>query len=330
MFMPYTHEREAAVQSVSTACRLCREVQSAHLSQKMMEKKDGSPVTVADFGAQALVARHLESVLPGDPLIGEEDAAQLLDPLNAGLRRSVIHYVHRVLPEIQEEEILDAIDRGNADGGPKGRFWILDPVDGTKGFLRGDQYAVALALMEDGQIVLGVLGCPNLSLNLHHSAGPDGCLFVAVKGEGAYMRDLAGSSERRIGVAEVDRSFEAVFVESVESSHSSHADSARVAEILEITNAPVRMDGQGKYGLIARGDATVYLRMPTEEMYLENIWDHAAGTVIVEEAGGRVTDIGGNPLDYTRGKQLTGNRGIIATNGFLHEAVLGAVREVLS
>lgn len=328
--MPYELEREAAVQAVLTACRLCREVQSAHLSQKKMEKKDGSPVTVADFGGQALVARHLKTSFPGDPLVGEEDSTQLLDPKNTDLKKSVIHYVHRILPEIREKEILDAIDRGNAEGGAKGRFWVLDPVDGTKGFLRGDQYAVALALMEDGQIVLGVLGCPNLTFNLHNIEGPDGCLFVAVKGEGAYMRGLAGSSERWIHVAGAERSSEAIFVESVESSHSSHADSARVAETLGITNAPVRMDGQGKYGLIARGDATIYLRMPTEEMYLENIWDHAAGTVIVEEAGGKVTDIRGNPLDYTRGKELTGNRGIIATNGFLHEAVIEAVRQVLS
>ena len=327
--MPYDYERKIAVQAVLAACSLCREVQSTHLLQKMMEKRDGSPVTVADFGGQALVARHLKTTFPRDLLVGEEDSAQLLDPQNADLKKSVIHYVNRIFPEIQEKDILDAIDRGNAEGGPKGRFWVLDPVDGTKGFLRGDQYAVALALMEDGQIVLGVLGCPNLSLNLHKPEGPDGCLFVAVKGEGAYMRGLGESSERRIGVAGVERSSEALFVESVESSHSSHADSARVAETLGITNAPVRMDGQGKYGLIARGDATIYLRIPTEEMYLENIWDHAAGTVIVQEAGGMVTDIEGTPLDYTRGKQLTGNRGIIATNGVLHEAVLDAVRRAL-
>lgn len=328
--MSYDQERKAAVQAVLKGCRLCREVQSAHLSQKMMEKKDGSPVTVADFGGQALVARHLKEAFSGDPLIGEEDAAQLLDPANAGLKASVVHYVRRIIPEINEKDILDAIDRGNARGGPGGRYWVLDPVDGTKGFLRGDQYAVALALMEDGQIVLGVLGCPNLSLNLKNQERPNGCLFVAVRGEGAYMAELEGRSERRIRVAGLDRSSEALFVESVESSHSSHGDSARVAEILGMTKAPVRMDGQGKYGLLARGDATIYLRIPTEKMYIENIWDHAAGTVIVEEAGGKVTDIEGKPLDYTLGKQLSRNRGILATNGLIHETVLEAVREVLS
>jgi len=128
--------------------------------------------------------------------------------------------------------------------------------------------------------------------------------------------------------AEVDPR-RAILCESVEAEHSSHTTSAEVARRLGVTAAPVRMDSQCKYALLARGDASVYLRLPTRADYREKIWDHAAGAILVEEAGGRVTDIHGRPLDFARGRTLAGNRGVIATNGHLHDAVLAAVGEVL-
>ena len=63
--------------------------------------------------------------------------------------------------------------------------------------------------------------------------------------------------------------------------------------------------------------------------YREKVWDHAAGVLITEEAGGKVTDVHGQPLDFSLGRQLDGNQGIVATNGVLHDRVLAAVREVL-
>ena len=90
------------------------------------------------------------------------------------------------------------------------------------------------------------------------------------------------------------------------------------------------MDSQAKYGIVSRGDASIYLRLPTKKSYRENIWDHAAGSIIVEEAGGRVTDIQGKPLDFSAGNKLNNNRGIIATNGKLHDLLLEAVQQVLS
>ena len=90
------------------------------------------------------------------------------------------------------------------------------------------------------------------------------------------------------------------------------------------------MDSQVKYGLVSRGDASIYLRLPTQKSYRENIWDHAAGSIIVEEAGGRVTDIQGKPLNFSVGNKLTNNRGVIATNGKLHDLLLKAVQQVFS
>ena len=89
------------------------------------------------------------------------------------------------------------------------------------------------------------------------------------------------------------------------------------------------MDSQCKYAAIARGDAEIYLRLPVSDTYEEKIWDHAAGMIAVEEAGGRVTDIYGNDLDFSKGKTLSGNKGVIATNGKFHDEVVKVVGEVL-
>lgn len=64
-------------------------------------------------------------------------------------------------------------------------MWTLDPIDGTLGFLRGEQYAVCLAFVQDAQVQVGVMGCPNLPVDYRQPDGPKGCLFVAVRGQGA-------------------------------------------------------------------------------------------------------------------------------------------------
>lgn len=66
-------------------------------------------------------------------------------------------------------------------------MWALDPIDGTKGFLRGEQFAVCLALIVDGQVQLGVMGCPNLPIDAANQDGEKGCLFITVKGQGAFQ-----------------------------------------------------------------------------------------------------------------------------------------------
>lgn len=325
--MAYETERRIAAEAVVKACRLCQVVRTALVSEQTLAKKDRSPVTVADFGAQALVSAALAEAFPHDPLMGEEDAGQLREPANAELKNRVVRHVGAVGPKLNTEQILAAIDRGTYGGGSQGRFWVLDPIDGTKGFLRGQQYAVALALIEDGEVVVGVLGCPNLPLDWARPEGPAGCLFIAVRGQGAVMRTIEAAQERPIAVTAVADSAQAAFCESVESAHSAHEDSARVAAILGVKAAPTRIDSQCKYGAVARGDASIYLRLPTGRDYEEKIWDHAAGWLVVTESGGRVSDICGRPLDFSLGRTLKNNKGIIATNGRIHDRVVEAVRQ---
>jgi 3'(2'), 5'-bisphosphate nucleotidase len=99
-----------------------------------------------------------------------------------------------------------------------------------------------------------------------------------------------------------------------------------VAELLGIRREPYRIDSQCKYAAVARDDASIYLRLPTRADYREKIWDHAAGKVIVEAAGGRVSDVEGRALDFTHGRTLEANRGVVATAGGIHDEVLAAVR----
>jgi 3'(2'), 5'-bisphosphate nucleotidase len=327
--MAYETERQVAIEAVILACRLCRGVRATLVSDETLAKKDKSPVTVADYGAQALVSAALASAFPDDPLVGEEDATDLRAAENAELQEKVVAAVAQVSPELSAEQILAAIDRGNYAGGGTGRHWTLDPIDGTKGFLRNEQYAVALALIEAGEVVLGVLGCPNLPVEAGATAGDPGCLFVAVKGEGAFQLGPSGEDARPIRVTGVTSPAEASFCESVESGHSSHGHAAEIAALLGVTAPPVRMDSQAKYASVARGDASIYLRLPTRAGYEEKIWDHAAGLIVIEEAGGRVTDTTGKSLNFSLGRTLRENIGVVATNGRLHDPVVAAVRQVL-
>ena len=318
--------RSAAVEAVVAASRVCREVQARLVAGASLQKGDKSPVTVADFAAQAIVSHLLAEVAPSIPMVGEEDAAALREAGNEGLRDKVVASVQAVLPSLSAEGVLAAIDRGTYGGGPTGRHWVLDPIDGTKGFLRLDQYAVALALIEDGQVVLGVLGCPNLPVNAADDTAGRGCIFVAVKGEAAVQRGVDDPTEHAITVDPVADPADARFCESVEKAHTSQSDSAMVAERLGIQHPPYRIDSQCKYAAVARGDAAVYLRLPTRPGYVEKTWDHAAGVAVIEAAGGTVTDCRGVPLDFSIGRTLEKNKGVIVTNGRFHDQVVAAVR----
>ena len=315
-----------AIRAVRAAARACRAVQQQLVRPAALEKGDKSPVTVADFASQAIVCAELERSLPGDPIVAEEDADELRARSQAPLLRAVVERVAEQCGAVDAAQVLAWIDRGNSEA-RSGRFWTLDPIDGTKGFLRGEQYAIALALIEGGEVVIGVLGCPNLPLD-----GRLGALFTAVRGEPTRMQSLWDETAPApaVSVAALARADQARFCQSVESAHSDQGESARIAEDLGIHSEPFRIDSQCKYAAVARNDASIYLRLPTRTDYREKIWDHAAGSLVVESAGGRVTDADGAPLDFTCGAALERNSGIVATCGSIHDEVIAAVRRARS
>jgi len=317
--MRYEHERMVAIEAVMKACCLCQSIRKTYLPDDVREKEDRSPVTIADLSAQAVISLDLFEIFPHDAIAAEEGLAGLGDDI----KKKVVLQVKTFFPTLETDKIFAAIERCAYEGGPRGRFWVLDPVDGTKGFIRGEQYAIALALVEEGEVILGVLGCPNLPID----DSQRGSIFVAGKGQGSIIRSLYDSAESTIKVSPVFDSSQALFCESFEHAHSSHNHAARIAEVLGIKKPPVRMDSQGKYGIVARGDATIYLRLPTKKGYEEKIWDHAAGWLIVKEAEGEVTDIHGKPLNFSQGRTLSQNYGVVATNGKLHSQVLSAIKK---
>lgn len=318
----WAKELATAIDAVRAAARVCQAVQTQLATPDAMQKKDKSPVTVADFASQAVVAARLAEMFPNDPLIGEEDSRELRTVEQATIRAAVLTHVRSERPGADEATVLSWIDRGGASG-PAQRAWTLDPIDGTKGFLRREQYAIALALIENSKVVLGVLGCPNLTL-----AGVRGVLMIARRGMGTRLLNLWDAGDTTGAPARVSALREtsgARFCESVESGHSDQSASAAIAARLGITAEPVRMDSQAKYATVAAGEASIYLRLPTRADYREKIWDHAAGAIVMEEAGGKVTDVDGRPLDFSLGRELSNNRGIVATCGPIHDAVVAAV-----
>ena len=324
------HERQIAVEAVRRAMTVCRRVQFA-ITDEVLEKDDKSPVTIADFASQAMICRELDLAFPNDPIIGEEDSAGLRTPEQKLFLERIREELAGVGLLAGTEDICGWIDRGCAQG-THDRFWTLDPIDGTKGFLRGEQYAISLALLIEGKIQVGVLGCPNLAPDggqVSREEASSGALFYAVRGGGAWVVSPdALNHPKPIRVRDVRDASKARVCESVESGHTSQSRSQQMAEILGITAPPLRLDSQAKYATVARGEAEIYLRLPSRKGYQEKIWDHAGGVFLVLEAGGQVTDVHGRELDFTHGDQLKMNQGVIVTNGLLHEAVLAAFKKV--
>jgi 3'(2'), 5'-bisphosphate nucleotidase len=331
-------EVEFALYAVRQAALLARKAQ-AELVPRSLIKDDRSPVTVADYVAQAVTGRLLSQAFPGGHLVAEEDSLALRDPQNRQLCEQVAEFTARLLPEATPVSVCDWIDYGRIDTASS--FWTLDPIDGTKGFLRGEQYAVALAWILDGQVQLGVLGCPNLAGSaINRRAGDleeEGSLVIAVRGQGAWATCLecsvaSTSAFERLSVSIQSDPRQARILHSVEAEHTNVDQIGRLGQLLGVQVPAVSMDSQAKYALLAAGQGELYLRMisPAKPDYREKIWDQAAGSLILEEAGGQITDLDGNRLDFTTGRALRHNRGILASNGLLHSVALQALKSIMS
>lgn len=353
MSIAYALEKQVAISAVLRACSLTSSVFNKLVKNETVTKNDKSPVTVADYSAQAVIGAILSRAFPDDPIVGEEDTKALRSDSSSSetklLRERITTLANEALqeplrpgdneawgigpntPPRTTEELLDAIDRGNHPGGPKGRQWTVDPIDGTKGFLRGEQYAVCLALIVDSKVQVGVIGCPNMPYDWNKPSPRSeekGVLCVAVRGQGAEQRYF---NSGEIFPLKLSSNVPRRLLESYESGHSSHGTSERVSKILGITEPPLRIDSQVKYGALARGDGLAYFRMPTGVGYQEKIWDHASGNLIVNEAGGIVTDSRNEPLNFGLGRTLGENFGVIGScTREDHLKILEAIQQVQS
>lgn len=317
-----------ALDAVRRASVLVRRVQTK-ISRQVLEKDDRSPVTVADFASQALVGEMIERIFPDVPLVGEEDSQTLQAPAERPVLDQVTSYLSEVLPDATPDQVCAWIDRGG--GEPGDLFWTVDPIDGTKGFLRGDQYVVALALVKNGEVQIGVLGCPNLRDGCTPDFNGPGSLLLALRGEGCWTMPLEGKQTfRRLRVSGRREAHNARVLRSFEAAHTNVSQVDRFFEILEIGVPAVKMDSQAKYALLAAGEGELLLRLisPERPSYKEKIWDQAAGSLILQEAGGKITDLDGDSLDFSTGRTLDKNRGVLASNGHLHDIALQTLRKI--
>jgi histidinol-phosphatase len=222
-------------------------------------KPDLTPVSEADRAVEQAMRARLSEAAPGDAFLGEEYGGA-----------------------------------GEADGGT-GRRWIVDPIDGTKSYVRGiPAWATLLALESDGELVLGVVSAPAL-----------GRRWWATRGGGAFGRDEPGGTPRPLHVSGVRDLRDAhLCFGGLEEWRAA----GRLDALLDLGARCWRVRGYGdfwSYMLVAEGAVEIGL---DPEL---SLWDLAAPMVVVQEAGGRLTDFGG---------AVTAAGGsAIATNGLLHE-----------
>ena len=209
---------EVAMHAVMTAMRVSRRIQREFSHTHSIAKADRSPVTIADFTVQAIVCNRLFSSFPHIPIVAEENSGALKKEENRHLLEKIIYYIEDD-PEIGQwlnrGNLLQTIDYGTRS--PGSLFWTLDPVDGTKGFLRGEQYAIALALVENGQVKVGILGCPNMIL----AEDPEnmGYLLIARLNCGTEMINISTGEKRKAGISKKTDPSLMIQVQSYESSH---------------------------------------------------------------------------------------------------------------
>ncbi|CAL4896622.1 unnamed protein product [Urochloa decumbens] len=263
---PYADELAAAKKAVSLAARLCQRVQQGILQSDIQSKADRTPVTVADYGSQVLISLVLKKELLSHSfsMVAEEDSEDLRKDDAQQILEHITSLVNETIANddsynmsLSKEDVLAALDGGKSEGGPSGRHWILDPIDGTKGFIRGDQYAVALGLLDEGKVVLGVLGCPNLpskSTNKHNgsSSGDQvGSLYFATIGCGAKVQALEGSEPQKITICSVNNPVDASFFESLEHSKRDLTSSIAEAKVTKKEFGIMQLDQLSSQKLVA-------------------------------------------------------------------------------
>ncbi|KAL4932308.1 uncharacterized protein BDV17DRAFT_279568 [Aspergillus undulatus] len=344
-----TDDRIKSSLAVQRAALLTKKLIAA-VDKGSFDKSDDTPVTISDFGAQSLLIAAIHHIFPDDDIVGEEDSKTLR--AQPELLERTWELVSSTRLECEEsetllsrpnsrEEMLKLIDLGALGScKPKGRTWVLDPVDGTATFMRGQQYAVCLGLVEDGKQRVGVTGCPNLDLahgEIHEEQADragKGVMVFAVAGQGSFTRPMGTGSllepATRIQAKEqITEPSEIRFIDCKAATSSDYDVNARLAERLGAPWPP-RSDlwsAQLRYIAIAVGGCNVLIKIPRKASYRSNCWDHVGGMLIVEELGVKVTDLNGDPVDLTLGRRLAGCEGMVIAPASIHGRIVDAVKQ---
>ncbi len=270
------HELHTAVSLADAAAELILEHYRTEFvtEQKLGVDDEYEPVTIADKEASRIIVDGLEAEFPGDAVLSEEESDDTERRLSAK------------------------------------RVWIVDPIDGTAGFVKKDgDFAVQIGLADRGVAVLGIVLLP-----FYHR------LYFAAKGSGAFARNDSGEPEK-LGVSGC------TVLSEMTAAVSRHHLSPRISRITEYFGFR-RVVNRGsvglKVGLIADQTCDIYVHPGPRT----KLWDTCAPQIILEEAGGRFTDIFGGEYRYDR-RELRNLNGILATNGVSHDSAVNHMKPLL-
>lgn len=357
MDSPYRKELLVAISAIQEAVTISRAV-LAVADKGVIEKDDLSPVTVADFAIQALLTATIHHAFPNDKFVGEETAADL---------RSSPLLLDRVWELLQKAasdgepapgtckapgdkaQVCEMIDwcglgQPSSSVGGSERVWVFDPIDGTKTFVRGEAYAVNMALLEGGRQVLSVVACPTISPEATEPVANDtvdptgrGCILFAVRGFGAYVRPLPGPASSVEARKLPQHAAAATSPEQLRSvSCFNLLDSGvdgvhkKITEKLGVAFPGCDLLGWvPRWAVLALGLANMTVWVYKSRGRHAKIWDHSGAILLFEEVGGRVTDVDGKAIDWTAGRKLKNNFGFVAAPPLLHDVVLRTVHESL-
>jgi 3'(2'), 5'-bisphosphate nucleotidase len=345
---PYARERHLAELAVLRASILTKRIQS---TVSGISKDDNSPVTIANFAAQALLIQVLCDAFLDDRFLGEEDSAALRGDEALG---NEVYELVLSATDVQDfdaqgatlpkpasvEEMLDLCDLGgHGTRIRKRRFWVMDPIDGTATFLNDLQYAVSLALIKDGIEVISVLGCPNISADMTQiSEGVVdknglGIMLTAVRGQGSTIRTMTLTGLENAIPLDILKPFSSNSLHIIDCAASKtcrHDVIAKFADQFEAVfpNTGIWSSNIRCAALVVRGGDVQFCvpASPASKMY---IWDHAGSQLIFTELGGKVTDLDGKDIDFCAGRDLNRNRGLVMARGEIHKAILTAMNGIL-
>lgn len=320
-------------EAVRQAAKLCRQIQTHSLTSSTKHSKEKGytePVTLADYGSQAIICRALSQHFPDDAVISEEAGAQFLELTDENARAQVFNLLTNLLDvNVTQDDVVRWLDFGSGRDDAQ-RTWVIDPIDGTKGFINLRHYSIGVGILDaDGQPVASVIGAPGYAENMAEEGGA-GMIFYA-QDNAAYAEPLAGGEATPITVSSRADNGDVRVVQSYEKSHASKSRMATVREKADLSEAHIyELDSMEKYALVACGDADVYLRLPNINSTRPHMsWDHAAGVALVHAAGGKATDVDGSPLVFSDGRIMP-NQGMLVSNGVLHERIVAATQALLA
>ena len=251
--------------------------------------------------------RHYES-----PFLVEQkvNALQEMEEVTAADREANDLIVGRLSAEFPNDGILAEESKDTERRLEKQRVWLIDPMDGTKNFVQRDgDFAVQIGLSINGESVLGVVYQPVRDV-----------LYRAAKGGGSWIED-SGKTVRRMSASSLTNPYQMILASS--RSHRSPR-MEQVVNLFGFKNEVRRGSVGVKIGLITEREADLYLHLSPSTKQ----WDTCGPEIILHEAGGRLTDLFGQPLRYN-GVRIDNRNGIVATNGAAHEIVIEKLQPLL-